>query len=210
MKFSVISVHPNLIKSFSKEALMKRAIQDGLIQLKSISLRDFASPPHYRVDDRPYGGGAGMVFKCEPVVRSLEKIDTPKLKTRKILLSAKGRRFTQASARRLSRYEHLIFICGRYEGVDERIAEHYVDEELRIGNYVLMGGELAACVMIEAISRLVPGVLGNQASLEEESFSLKNEKEYKQYTRPRVFEGHVVPEVLVSGHHSKIKEWRKA
>lgn len=210
MRFSILTIHPRILRAFAQEGLLKRAQEQNLITLDLIDLRRFADPPHYRVDDRPYGGGAGMILRCEPIVRALRSLKTSERETKKIVvLSAKAKRFTQSTARNYARFDHLILICGRYEGVDERIIEYYADEERRIGDYVLMGGELPAGVVVETVSRLVPGVLGNQNSLEEESFSPGQGREYAQYTRPREFEGCRVPEVLLSGDHQKIQRWRK-
>ena len=150
-----------------------------------------------------------MVMKCEPIVKALKHCcPAPSKKTRVVLLSAKGKKFNQSIARRWLKYEQIVLICGRYEGVDERINENYVDEEVRIGDYVLMGGEVAAGVIVETVGRLLPGVLGNPDSIVNESFSEDMEKEYAQYTRPPLFEGHAVPEVLLKGNHSEIKKWR--
>ncbi len=174
-----------------------------------INIRDFSEPPHKRVDDKPYGGGPGMIMKVEPLVAALRSIEKPKENVRRIVLSAKGKEFTQKMAKKWAKEEHLVLICGRYEGIDERVLDYYADEEVRIGNYVLMGGEVAAAVVIETVARLVPGVLGNPESLKDESFSSGTEREYIQYTRPPTFEGHEVPEILLKGNHSEIAKWRK-
>lgn len=169
-----------------------------------MQLRDFAKDKHRRVDDKPFGGGPGMVLMVEPIERALKKVvGAKKKKTRVILTSARGRMFTQADARRLTAYDHVVFICGRYEGVDERVAEHLADEELSIGPYVLTGGELPALVMTDAIARQIPGVLGKGESLEETHGS------FPQYTRPETYKKWKVPPVLLSGDHKKIQEWRE-
>lgn len=169
-----------------------------------MQLRDFATDKHRRVDDKPFGGGPGMVLMVEPIERALKKVlGQKKAKSRVILTSARGKTFDQADARRLAKYDHLVFVCGRYEGVDERVAEHLVDEECSIGPYVLTGGELPALVMTDAIARHIPGVLGTGESLEETHGS------FPQYTRPEKYKKWKVPPVLLSGDHKKIAEWRK-
>jgi tRNA (guanine37-N1)-methyltransferase len=211
MKFSILTIHPSLATAFSADGLLAKAQQKNLIQIEAVNIRDFSDPPHHRVDDKSYGGGPGMVLKPEPIARALQKIKSEaqvSSKIRTIVLSAKGKQFTQEVAHRLSKYDQLIFICGRYEGIDERIADFYADEEISIGNYVMMGGEVAAAAIIETVARLLPGVIGNPQSLEAESFSTDLDAEYEQYTRPPVFEGHEVPAVLQSGNHREIEKWR--
>ncbi len=213
MRFDIISIFPESFMSYFGVSMLKRAQEDGLIEIYTHNLRDFAHDKHKTVDDTPYGGGAGMVLKIEPIWRCFQflksKIKNQKSKTRVILLSAKGRVFTQADARRLARYDRLILVCGRYEGVDERVAEHFVDEELSIGEYVLTGGEIPAMVVIDAVARLIPGVLGNAQSAETESHSEEGIVEYPQYTKPEIFRDYRVPEVLLSGHHGEIAKWRQ-
>lgn len=188
---------------------MAKARARGLIDLRFVDLRDFSDPPHFRVDDKPYGGGAGMVLKVEPIIRALRAICTKNEATRILVMSAKGRRYTQRTAQRLSRYDHLVLIAGRYEGIDQRVADFYADEEIRIGDYILMGGELAAGIIVESVARLLEKVVGNPESILHESFSDSMKREYAQYTRPPVFEGYEVPEVLRSGDHAKVAEWRR-
>jgi len=184
------------------------------------NLRDFARDKHKTTDDLPYGGGPGMVMKVEPIFRALKALIPERIgsrglkggreaKSKIILLSARGETFDQKKARGLSRIDRLVLICGRYEGVDQRVGDFLIDNELSIGNFVLSGGELPAMLIVDAISRLVPGVLGNKESLGEESFSAGFNKEYPHYTRPREFHGFKVPQVLFSGDHKKIREWRK-
>lgn len=215
MRFDIISIFPESFASYFGVSMLKRAQEDGLIGIHTHNLRDFTSDKHKTVDDTPYGGGAGMVLKVEPLteaieaVRSTQPADSDTEKTRTILLSAKGRTFTQADARRLAGYDWLILICGRYEGVDERVAEHFADEELSIGDYVLTGGEIGAMVITDAVARLIPGVLGNAESAETESHSEEGVVEYPQYTKPEEFRGMRVPEILLSGHHAEIAKWRK-
>ncbi|OGM99385.1 MAG: tRNA (guanosine(37)-N1)-methyltransferase TrmD [Candidatus Yanofskybacteria bacterium RIFCSPHIGHO2_02_FULL_41_29] len=223
MKIDIITIFPNLFSGFLSESLLARAQKKKLITIKTHDLRKWTTDNHKTVDDRPYGGGAGMLLKIEPIFRAVEslKFKVKSKKTRTILLSAKGKTFTQKDARRLSKCDQLIFICGRYEGVDERVAEYVADEEVSIGNYVLFGGEVASMVVIEAVSRLIPRVVQKEESIKNESFSDKEakEKEHPQYTRPEVFEPKVkslktkarkwkVPKVLLSGNHKKIAAWR--
>ena len=220
-KFDVITIFPGIFESFLNESLLARAINKKLISIRAHNLRGWANDAHKTVDDRPYGGGAGMVLKIEPIfraVKSLSSYKVRKVKTRVILLSAKGKQFTQKDARRLAKYNQLIFICGRYEGVDERVAQHITDEEISVGPYVLFGGEVPVMTIIEAVSRLIPGVVAKEESIKFESFSDKNAatKEYPQYTRPEVFEPTIdrkktwkVPKILLSGDHKKITSWRK-
>lgn len=221
MKLDIITIFPNLFYGFLSESLLARAQKKKLLTIKTHDLRKWTADQHKTVDDRPYGGGAGMVLKPEPIFKAVRALSLKfrnqngKLKSRTILLSAKGKTFTQKDARRLSKYDQLIFICGRYEGVDERVAKHVADEEISIGNYVLFGGEVASMVVIEAVSRLIPGVVQKEESIKNESFSDKEakEKEHSQYTRPEVFllgkKKLKVPEVLLSGNHKKIEEWRR-
>jgi len=218
VKFDIITIFPNLFSGFLTESLLARAQKNKMIKIKTHDLRKWTTDNHKTVDDRPYGGGAGMLLKIEPIFRAVESLSSSKVrkvKRRVILLSAKGKTFTQKDARRLSKYEQLIFICGRYEGVDERVAKYIADEEISIGNYVLFGGEVASMVVIEAVSRLIPGVVQKEESIINESFSDKEakEKEHPQYTRPEIFVMNKkklkVPEALLSGDHKRINEWRK-
>jgi len=181
-----------------------------LVRVNIVNIRDFAPGKHAQADDRPYGGGSGMVMKVEPIVGAIRSLTqyAPQ-KPHVVLLSPQGRTLDQAKAEQLAQYERLSLVCGHYEGVDQRIADHYVDEEVSVGDYVLTGGEIAALVLLDAVTRLVPGVLGNADSLKKESFC-DGLIEYPQYTRPEEFEGHCVPEVLLSGNHLRIEEWRKS
>jgi len=219
MKIDIITIFPNLFSGFLGESLLARAQKKKLLTIKAHDLRKWTTDKHKTVDDRPYGGGAGMVLKVEPIYKAVLSIKNKVLpgkknKTRTILLSAKGKTFTQKDARRLTKYDQIIFICGRYEGVDERVAQYVADEEISIGDYVLFGGEVASMVVIEAVSRLIPGVVQKEESVINESFSDKEakEKEHPQYTRPEIFKlgrkNLKVPEVLLSGDHKKIEEWR--
>ena len=252
MRFDIITIFPKIFDSYFNESILKQAQKKGLIKIRSRDLRRWTTDKHNSVDDRPYGGGAGMVLKVDVIfkaVTALKKFSISpglasarpragnfqfskkkKPKRRVILFSAKGKQFAQADARRLAKYDQIILICGRYEGVDERVAEHIADEEVSVGNFVLTGGEIPAMIVIDAVSRLIPGVLGKEESLAEESFGVRplepvlnkaKERdrslaktrtpylEYPQYTRPEKFRGWKVPAVLLSGDHKKIAEWRE-
>ncbi len=191
------------------DSIIQRAREEGLLDIRVHDLRDYSLNKHKKVDDAPFGGGVGMVMNVEPIARAITAVKKEVPETRTILLSPGGRPFDQEKARELSGLSNLALICGRYEGIDERVRIHYVDEEISIGDYVLTGGELPAMVLVEAISRLVPGVLGDPESVVEESFS-NGLLEYPQYTRPRDYEGFKVPEILVSGDAKKIRDWQKA
>ncbi len=208
-KFNIITIFPNIFDSYLNESLFKRARQAKILDVKITNLRDFAPGRHNKVDDRPFGGGPGMVLQIEPIYKAVSKIKAKAKakKIRTILFSTRGKVFDQKTAQRLSKYDELIFICGRYEGVDERVAEYAAGEEISMGDYVLSGGELPALTVIEAVSRHIPGFLGKQESLEEVNGS------FPTYTRPEVFEPKKgkkwkVPQVLLSGNHKKIDEWR--
>ncbi len=246
MRFDIITIFPQIFDSYFSESILARAQRKRLIKIKAHDLRKWADDKHKKVDDSPYGGGPGMIFKVEPIYKAVESLlgvrprikygasslgrDKKSLakarvpKRRVILFSAKGKQFTQADARQLVKYDQIIMICGRYEGVDERVAEHIADEKLSVGNFVLTGGEIPAMIVVDAVSRLVPGVLGKEASLKDESFGVrplgrdKNSLakartpyylEYPQYTRPEKFKGWKVPKILLSGDHGEIEKWRK-
>ena len=191
------------------DSIIQRAREEGLLDIRVHDLRDYSLNKHKKVDDTPFGGGVGMVMNVEPIARVIAAIKKEVPETRTILLSPGGRPFDQERAGELSRLSSLTLICGRYEGIDERVRLHFVDEEISIGDYVLTGGEIPAMVLVEAISRLVPGVLGDPESVVEESFA-NDLLEYPQYTRPRDYQGFKVPEILVSGDHKKIRDWQKA
>jgi tRNA (guanine37-N1)-methyltransferase len=207
MIFDILTIFPEFFISPLQEGIIRRALQDGKIGIGIHNIRDFAYDRHHMTDDRPFGGGEGMVMKPEPLTACLKAVHCEDAPTRVILLSPKGRQFTQQTAQQLTAYSRLVCICGRYEGVDERFRDKYVDEEISIGDYVLTGGELAALVVIDAVSRLLPGVLGCEDSATNDSFSCGLLK-HAQYTRPRVFEGTAVPEVLLSGDHAAIARYR--
>jgi len=207
MRFDILTIFPNLLDSPLEEGIIRRAVAAGKIHVNIHNIRVFALDKHAMTDDRPFGGGEGMVMKPEPIAGALDSIKREAPGGRVVFLSPQGRRYTQEMAEELATRKHLILLCGRYEGVDERIRANYVDEEISIGDFILTGGELAAMVLIDSVTRLLPGVLGCGDSAENDTFSrglLKN----PQYTRPRDFEGHAVPDVLLRGDHAAIEEWR--
>lgn len=243
IKFSVLTLFPKIITSYTNETILGRAQKKKLIEVRALYIRDFTHDKHKTVDDTPYGGGAGMLMKPDPIYEALVSIDglpfkkapgltklkrlatgTVAKKKRTVLLSPRGRQFDQSVAQSWAGLDELVLICGRYEGVDQRVVDHMIDEEISIGPYVLAGGELGALTIIEAVSRLVPGVLGNAESLTDETFNnVKTQKEkvkrqtqdhdieveYPQYTKPADFKGWKVPDVLLSGDHQKIAEWKR-
>lgn len=219
MKIDIITLFPEMFTGPFDQSIIKRAKDSNLLEIKIHNLRTWADDKRGTVDDRPYGGGKGMVMMVEPIYKSLEELKnekTEKLKNRKtILMTPRGKVFNQEMARDFSKLDHLIIVCGHYEGVDERVSEHLVDEEISIGDYVLTGGEIPAMVLIDSISRLIPGVLDEEATQKESfsHFSLPTSHfpllEYPQYTRPEDFKGWKVPEILLSGNHKKIEEWKK-
>ena len=208
MKIHILTIFPEYFESPLKVGLLGKALQKGLIEVNLLNLRDFAKDKHRTVDDEPFGGGEGMVFKPEPLYRAIQGVKEKNPSLHVVYLSPQGRLFNQEVAEELSKKEEILFICGRYEGIDERIREHFVDDEISIGDYVVFGGEVAALVVIEAVSRLVPGVVGRKDSVEKESFTSGLLK-YPCYTRPREFKGLKVPEVLLSGNHALIEEFRR-
>jgi len=208
MKFDVLTLFPNMFSSAFQESILGKAIEKRLIEIRTINIRDFTLDKHHVVDDTPYGGGQGMVMKVEPIARAIEWIKSQDPLPWTIYLTPQGKPLDMEMARNLSSKSHLILLCGRYEGVDERVRELLIDEEISIGDYVLTGGELAAMVIIDAVSRLLPAVLGSDRSAEEDSF-FHSLLEYPQYTRPSNFRGTEVPEVLLSGDHSAISLWRR-
>ena len=227
MRFNVVTIFPEIITNYCTTAIVGRAQKNKIISVNAVQLRDFTSDRHKTIDDTPYGGGAGMVMKPEPIFAALTSLDAIpfakangltkvkriftgglKQKKRTVLLSPRGRQFNQAIATEWSALSEITFVCGRYEGIDERVVEHMVDEEISVGPYVLAGGELGTLIMIEAIARLLPGVLGNPDSLVEET--LGDDAEYPQYTKPAEFHSWKVPDVLLSGNHAQIAAWRQA
>lgn len=209
MKFDIVTIFPRMIEAALAEGVIGRAATRGVIDVRVCDLRDFASDRHRTVDDVPFGGGPGMVLKPEPLFRAVEAIRRERGEPAAIVLtSPQGRRFTQAEAVRLGGSGHIVVLCGRYEGVDERVREHLATEELSIGDYVLTGGELAALVVVDAVARLIPGVVGDDESVEADSFA-QGLLDFPHYTRPADFRGLGVPEVLLSGHHAEIRRWRR-
>jgi tRNA (guanine37-N1)-methyltransferase len=212
MEFHIITLFPEYFESPLRASLLGKAIKDKLIQVSFYPLRDFSKDKHHNVDDRPFGGGAGMILKPQPLFDALEytKKKAPK-KTPVIYFTPRGQKLTQKKVDRFSQYQSLILLCGRYEGIDQRVIDTFVDYEVSLGEYILAGGEVAAMAFVEAVTRYVPGVLGNFDSVKEESFSenLAGKKEYPLYTQPREFKGLVVPDVLLSGNHKAIEEWKK-
>ncbi|MZG30486.1 MAG: tRNA (guanosine(37)-N1)-methyltransferase TrmD [Nitrospinae bacterium] len=209
LRFDIVSIFPGMFESPFGDSIIQRACEEGLLDIHLHDLRDYSLNKHRKVDDTPFGGGVGMVMNVEPIARALDAVKKEVPDTRTILLSPSGQPFNQGKAWELSRLPGLTLVCGRYEGIDERVRLHYVDEVISIGDYVLTGGELPAMVLVEAVSRLLPGVLGDPESVVEESFH-DGLLEYPQYTRPRDYQGFKVPEILVSGDPKKIRDWQKA
>jgi tRNA (guanine37-N1)-methyltransferase len=207
MNFIVLTIFPEMFTPFWEHGIIKRAIDQNKICALAVNIRDFAEGRHRITDDRPYGGGSGMVMKPEPLAGAMRAAAKQAPYSRRILLTPQGRCFNQNVAQELASSEGLILVCGRYEGVDERICHEFIDDEISIGDYVLTGGELAAMVIIDAVTRLIPGTLGGEDSAAKDSFS-DGVLKHSQYTRPRVFEGAEVPEVLLSGNHKEIEKWR--
>lgn len=212
MQFHILTLFPEMFTGFMNESILKKAQGKGVIEIKLHNIRDYSKDKHRKVDDSPYGGGAGMVMTPQPLFSCIEAVKKLAPKAPVVYLTPKGHRLTQTRVERLAKkYGELILLCGHYEGIDQRVIDTLVDQELSIGDYVLSGGELGAMVVVDAVSRLVPGALGNEASHQEESFSksLGRKKEYPHYTRPPEFRGMKVPEVLLGGHHAEIEKWRK-
>ncbi len=214
MRFDIITIFPDFFREVFDYGIVRRARAAGLVEIAAHDLRAWTSDKHHIVDDRPFGGGDGMVLKPEPIFAAVEKLTGASEQslyddgTRVVLLSPQGRRLTQSLASELARSEHAVLICGRYEGVDERVAEALVTDEISIGDYVLSGGEPAAVVVVDAVVRLIPGALGNETSAVNESFS-EGLLDYPHYTRPPEFRGLRVPEILLGGHHAQIERWRR-
>lgn len=207
MRIDILTLFPEICEGPLSASILGRARAAGVADIRVSNIRDWATDKHHMTDDMPYGGGAGMVMKPEPIFAAVEAVKTEG--SRVLLLSPRGQTFTQALARELAALEHLVLVCGHYEGVDERVVEHAVDGELSIGDYVLTNGALAAAVVTDAVVRLLPGALGNEESATEESFSDGVHLEYPQYTRPAEFRGWRVPDVLLSGNHAAIELWRR-
>ena len=210
MKFHIVTIFPEFFNGPFEHGVIQKAREAGLIEIQVHDLRTWTKDRHKTVDDRPFGGGEGMLLKAAPIFEAVESVWPQRGENSKvILLSAQGRKFDQAKARELSGLNELLLICGRYEGVDERVAEHLADEEVSIGDYVLSGGELAAAVVVDAVARLRDGVLGNETSIVDESFGEDGLLDWPQYTRPAEFRGWKVPDVLIGGNHEEIRKWRR-
>lgn len=207
MDFCVLTIFPEMLEAFAASGIIRRAVESGRISITPVNIRDYAQGRHKVTDDRPYGGGSGMIMKPEPLAAAIREAKKPRRDARTVLLSPQGRRFDQQTALQYAECEGLIFVCGRYEGIDERICETLIDDEVSIGDFVLTGGELAAMVIIDAVTRHIPGALGAEDAAEFDSFS-GSRLEHAHYTRPRDFEGMEVPEVLLSGNHREIENWR--
>jgi tRNA (guanine37-N1)-methyltransferase len=209
MKFDVVTIFPRMIAAALAEGVVSRGIANGVLDVKVHDLRDYTTDRHRSVDDVPYGGGPGMVMKPEPLVKAVEAIRTSRgTPDAVLLLSPQGKRFTQAEAGRLGKLSHIVLLCGRYEGMDERVPELVGAEEMSVGDYVVSGGELPALLIVDAVSRLVPGVVGDEQSVAEDSFA-RGLLDYPHYTRPAEFAGLKVPDVLLSGHHADVARWRR-
>lgn len=207
MKIDILTLFPEMFDAVLKSSILGKAIEKGILRVGIINIRDFSKDRHKRVDDYPYGGGAGMVMMPQPLYDAIKSVKDESPDARVILTSPRGKPFGQEMARLLSKEPHLVIVCGHYEGIDQRIIDTMVDEEISIGDYILTGGELPAMVIVDAVARLLPGAIGSPLSLEQESFT-DGLLEYPQYTRPADFLGMKVPEVLLSGNHKKIEEWR--
>lgn len=216
MKFNVLTIFPDMIDDYAKQSILGRGQKNGAIDLKATDIRDFSKNKHNQVDDTPYGGGPGMVMRADVIHDALQstgalKKDGKRRKEKKrkvILMSPRGRQFDQRMAEEFSKLDELVIVSGRYEGIDQRVVDFMVDEEISVGSFVLAGGELPALTIIEACARLIPGVLGNPDSLKEETHT-KEDAQYPQYTRPEKFKSMSVPQILLSGHHKEIEKWRK-
>ncbi len=211
MKITILTLFPTYFISPFEQSILKRALEQKLVEVEVVDVRDFSQDKHRKADDRPFGGGPGMVMMVEPIDLALQSVKKKSQsgKRKVVLTSAKGKLYDQQKALAYSKLDELVIICGHYEGVDERVAEHLIDEEIRIGDYVLTGGEPAAAVIADSLIRLLPGVLGNEESFLDESHAVPGQLGYPQYTRPQNYRGWEVPEVLVTGDHAKIKEWRE-
>jgi tRNA (guanine37-N1)-methyltransferase len=211
MTINILTLFPHYFDSSLQESILKRAQDSNIIKVNIINIRDYSNNKHKTADDRPFGGGPGMVMQIEPIFKALKDLNISKgqANSKIVLTSAKGSSFTQQTAHSYSKLESLTIICGHYEGVDERVAQNLIDEEIRIGDFVLTGGEPAANIMIDAVIRLIPGVLGNDESNKNESHSTPGQLTHPQYTRPEVFNNWSIPKILLSGDHKKISEWRK-
>lgn len=209
MKIELLTIFPEMFDSFLNASIIGRAREAGLLDIHATDIRPYSQNKHKNTDDYPFGGGAGMLMLAQPIADAMKAVTRPPFQGKRIYMSPRGVPLTQALAQQLSQEERLVILCGHYEGVDQRVLDKYIDMEISVGDYVLTGGETAAMVLIDCVSRLVPGVLGSAESTGDESFSNDGLLEYPQYTRPRVFEDMEVPEVLLNGDHKKISQWRR-
>lgn len=209
MKIELLTIFPEMFESFLSASIIGRAREAGLLDIHATDIRPYSQNKHKNTDDYPFGGGAGMLMLAQPIADAMKAVTRPPFQGKRIYMSPRGVPLTQALAQQLSQEERLVILCGHYEGVDQRVLDKYIDMEISVGDYVLTGGETAAMVLIDCVSRLVPGVLGSAESAGDESFSNDGLLEYPQYTRPRVFEDMKVPEVLLNGDHKKISQWRR-
>lgn len=209
MKIELLTIFPEMFESFLSASIIGRAREAGLLDIHATDIRPYSQNKHKNTDDYPFGGGAGMLMLAQPIADAMKAVRRPPFQGKRIYMSPRGVPLTQALAQQLSQEEQLVILCGHYEGVDQRVLDKYIDMEISVGDYVLTGGETAAMVLIDCVSRLVPGVLGSAESAGDESFSNDGLLEYPQYTRPRVFEDMEVPEVLLNGDHKKISQWRR-
>lgn len=209
LRIKVLTLFPEMFESVLNASILGRARQAGLIRVTCVDIRPFSDKKHQNTDDYPFGGGAGMVMMAQPIFDAMASVTGPDFRGRRLFMGPRGATLNQAKARELAREEELVILCGHYEGVDQRVLDHLIDEEISIGDYILTGGELAAMVLIDCVARLIPGVLGSEESSEDESFS-QGLLEYPQYTRPREFRGLRVPQVLLDGNHAQINAWRHA
>lgn len=209
MKIELLTIFPEMFESFLSDSIIGRAREAGLLDIHATDIRPYSQNKHKNTDDYPFGGGAGMLMLAQPIADAMKAVTRPPFQGKRIYMSPRGVPLTQALAQQLSQEEQLVILCGHYEGVDQRVLDKYIDMEISVGDYVLTGGETAAMVLIDCVSRLVPGVLGSAESAGDESFSNDGLLEYPQYTRPRVFEDMEVPEVLLNGDHKKISQWRR-
>lgn len=211
MTFDILTIFPHLLDSYTQDSILKREVKKGTIKIRFHDIREYSKDRHKKVDQTPYGGGAGMVMTPQPLYDAIKAVKRKNKGAKVIYLTPQGQLFDHKLAKKLARRKGLILVCGRYEGIDERIRTLCINEEISIGNYVLTGGELPAMVVVDAVTRLVPGALGNKDSAKEDSFSeaFEGKKEHPHYTKPRVFKKLAVPQVLLGGNHAKIAEWRK-
>lgn len=209
MRIELLTIFPEMFDSFLNASIIGRARSNHLLDIHATDIRPFSASKHKNTDDYPFGGGAGMLMMAQPIADAMKAVTQPPFRGKRIFMGPKGKRLDQKLAMELAQEEELVILCGHYEGVDQRVLDSYIDMEISIGDYILTGGETAAMVLIDCVSRLISGVLGSAESAEDESFSCSGLLEYPQYTRPRVFEGVEVPEVLLNGDHKKISQWRR-